>query len=68
MSKSPLTNMQTVKFELPAFHFHLLMQELEYFMTMKITGLGPRGRHNTKACKELHKMLAVQVGTEITFV
>ena len=66
-SETVLTNIQTVKFELPAFHFHLLMQELEYFMLVEIMGLGSNGRHNKENCKELHKMLASQVGTEVIF-
>jgi len=68
MNESESVNMQTIKFELPAFYFHLLMQELEYFMTVEIVGLSFKGRHNTKNCEELHKMLASQVGIEVIFV
>ena len=55
---------QTVKFELNAFWFHRLLDELEFGMFL----LGQTGdtKHNPTACECLYKMLGQQVGMELT--
>ena len=55
-----------IPFELPAYFFHRLMNELSFGIGMHKSVIDPT--HDPKMCLELYRMLAAQVGTPVAEV